>query len=237
MTRIVLAALALACITACGGKSGTLTLNLVTSPGDDPFADASQVRFTVGIDSPHVTTVPVSMGHFTYKISFKPNNTTGPVVIEALDAGGTVVAHGQTPYLLLSAVDQGPIAAWIGRPGRLAPAAAALPKAIAETASAYVPGLGILYAGGRDATGAALADTAVYDVFTHAIIATASMEKPRAGAVAAAASHVEAVVYGGAEDRSGFVVYDAQDVAAGPIATARVPRRVPFGFHGNWRPE
>ena len=32
-----------------------------------------------------------------------------------------------------------------------------------------------------------------------------------------------------------FVVYDAQDVAAGPIATARVPRRVPFGFHGNWR--
>jgi carotenoid cleavage dioxygenase len=44
-----------------------------------------------------------------------------------------------------------------------------------------------------------------------------------------------AVVYRGAEDRSDFVVYDAQDVAAGPIATAKVPRRVPFGFHGNWR--
>ena len=38
-----------------------------------------------------------------------------------------------------------------------------------------------------------------------------------------------------AEDRSDFVVFDAQDVAAGPIATAKVPRRVPFGFHGNWR--
>jgi carotenoid cleavage dioxygenase-like enzyme len=45
-----------------------------------------------------------------------------------------------------------------------------------------------------------------------------------------------AVVYRGAEDRSDFVVFDAQDVAAGPIATAKVPRRVPFGFHGNWKP-
>ena len=43
-----------------------------------------------------------------------------------------------------------------------------------------------------------------------------------------------AVVYRGAEDRSDFVVFDA-GVAAGPIATAKVPRRVPFGFHGNWR--
>ena len=37
------------------------------------------------------------------------------------------------------------------------------------------------------------------------------------------------------EDRSDFVVFDAQDVAAGPIGAAKLPRRVPFGFHGNWR--
>jgi carotenoid cleavage dioxygenase-like enzyme len=43
------------------------------------------------------------------------------------------------------------------------------------------------------------------------------------------------VVYRGAEQKSDFVVYDAQNVAAGPIGSARVPRRVPFGFHGNWR--
>ena len=58
-------------------------------------------------------------------------------------------------------------------------------RPIAETASTYVPGLGVVYSGGRDATGTALADTAVYDVFTHAIIATAPMQKPRAGGVAA----------------------------------------------------
>ena len=55
-------------VAACGGKSGTLTLTIVVSPRDDPFVDASSVRFTVG-DRTHVTTVPVSGGHFTYKIS------------------------------------------------------------------------------------------------------------------------------------------------------------------------
>jgi carotenoid cleavage dioxygenase-like enzyme len=43
-----------------------------------------------------------------------------------------------------------------------------------------------------------------------------------------------AVAYRGNEDRSDFLVYDAGAVAAGPIATAQLPRRVPFGFHGNW---
>ncbi len=43
-------------------------------------------------------------------------------------------------------------------------------------------------------------------------------------------------VYRGAENRSDFVVFEAGDVTAGPIATAQLPRRVPFGFHGNWAP-
>ena len=45
-----------------------------------------------------------------------------------------------------------------------------------------------------------------------------------------------AVAYRAQEDRSDLLVFEAQDVAAGPIAVAEVPRRVPFGFHGNWRP-
>ncbi|HEV2362827.1 MAG TPA: carotenoid oxygenase family protein [Caulobacteraceae bacterium] len=45
-----------------------------------------------------------------------------------------------------------------------------------------------------------------------------------------------ALVYRGDEDRSDFLVFDALGIEAGPIATAKLPRRVPFGFHGNWRP-
>jgi carotenoid cleavage dioxygenase-like enzyme len=46
---------------------------------------------------------------------------------------------------------------------------------------------------------------------------------------------VVAVVYRGAEDRSDFVVFDTGAIEAGPIGIAKLPRRVPFGFHGNWR--
>ncbi|HZL00030.1 MAG TPA: carotenoid oxygenase family protein [Caulobacteraceae bacterium] len=46
---------------------------------------------------------------------------------------------------------------------------------------------------------------------------------------------VIAVVYRGNEDRSDFLVFDAQDIPGGPLAAARIPRRVPFGFHGSWR--
>jgi carotenoid cleavage dioxygenase len=45
-----------------------------------------------------------------------------------------------------------------------------------------------------------------------------------------------ATVYRAATDTSDFVVFDAGEVAKGPIGTAELPRRVPFGFHGNWRP-
>jgi carotenoid cleavage dioxygenase-like enzyme len=44
-----------------------------------------------------------------------------------------------------------------------------------------------------------------------------------------------ATVYRPSEDRSDLAVFDAQDVARGPVGLAQLPRRVPFGFHGNWR--
>jgi carotenoid cleavage dioxygenase-like enzyme len=43
-------------------------------------------------------------------------------------------------------------------------------------------------------------------------------------------------VFRGRENRSDFVVFDAADIARGPIAAAQLPGRVPFGFHGNWAP-
>ena len=46
---------------------------------------------------------------------------------------------------------------------------------------------------------------------------------------------ITTVVYRGRDDTSELAILDARDVARGPIATARTPRRVPFGFHGNWR--
>ena len=44
-------------------------------------------------------------------------------------------------------------------------------------------------------------------------------------------------VYDKPSDTSEFVVLDATDVEATPVARVPLPQRVPFGFHGSWIPE
>jgi carotenoid cleavage dioxygenase len=43
------------------------------------------------------------------------------------------------------------------------------------------------------------------------------------------------LAYRGTERRSDLLVLDAQDPAAGPVATVELSHRVPHGFHGGWR--
>ena len=43
-------------------------------------------------------------------------------------------------------------------------------------------------------------------------------------------------VYDNTTDRSDLVILDAENLAAPPVATVHLPRRVPAGFHGNWLP-
>ncbi len=45
-----------------------------------------------------------------------------------------------------------------------------------------------------------------------------------------------ATVHDRAAGTSDLAVFDARDIAAGPIARIHMPRRVPFGFHVNWFP-
>ena len=75
-------------LTACGGRSGTLTLTIVTSPGDDPFGAAAAGALHRRHRRHQVPTVPVTMGHFTFKLSIKPDDMTGPIIVEALDTTG-----------------------------------------------------------------------------------------------------------------------------------------------------
>jgi carotenoid cleavage dioxygenase-like enzyme len=57
---------------------------------------------------------------------------------------------------------------------------------------------------------------------------------PRSDSAEEGDGWVTAVIWRAAENRSDFVVFEAQDIAKGPVGVAELPRRVPFGFHGNW---
>ena len=49
--------------------------------------------------------------------------------------------------------------------------------------------------------------------------------------------YVMTFVYDQGTDKSEFVITDASNIAAPPIARVKLPRRVPFGFHGSWIPD
>ncbi|BBZ30696.1 retinal pigment epithelial membrane protein [Mycolicibacterium madagascariense] len=57
---------------------------------------------------------------------------------------------------------------------------------------------------------------------------------PSDGPADESAGYYLGYVYDPARDGSDLVILDASDFAADPLATIALPRRVPFGFHGNW---
>ena len=57
---------------------------------------------------------------------------------------------------------------------------------------------------------------------------------PRDAAAEEGQGWLLAVAYRGRDSVSELLVLDALDVARGPVASAMLPRRVPFGFHGNF---
>lgn len=73
---------------------------------------------------------------------------------------------------------------------------------------------------------------------THHLGATSSSSEPvfvpRAADAPEGDGFLLSVVYRAEEDRSDLLVLDAQNLADAPLATVKLPHRVPMGFHGNW---
>ena len=58
---------------------------------------------------------------------------------------------------------------------------------------------------------------------------------PKSEAAAEGEGYVLAYVYDANRQASHLIVLDGQNVSSGPLATAYLDHRIPFGFHGNWR--
>jgi len=59
---------------------------------------------------------------------------------------------------------------------------------------------------------------------------------PRSPEAGEADGFVLALCHRAAENRSDLLILDAGNVDGEPLATVKLPHRVPYGFHGNWRP-
>ena len=59
---------------------------------------------------------------------------------------------------------------------------------------------------------------------------------PRTGSRDESDGYIVTYAYDGETLSTSFVILDAADIAAEPVATLRLPQRVPFGLHGSWLP-
>jgi carotenoid cleavage dioxygenase len=108
---------------------------------------------------------------------------------------------------------------------------------------------GLSYRHGYYAASAEGLDKVVFDSIAHVDLKTGKrvmhtfadgkpgepLFVPRAPDAAEGDGFLVSLVYRPSEDRSDLVVFDAMNVDRGPMGWAELPRRVPFGFHGNWR--
>jgi carotenoid cleavage dioxygenase len=98
---------------------------------------------------------------------------------------------------------------------------------------------------------AAPTDGSGFDSIVHIDMTTGSEERytpgpgryfaepvfvPRADQAPEGDGWLVTTMYDESRNLSDFVVLDAQSVQSGPVATVELPTRVPYGFHGNWRP-
>lgn len=58
---------------------------------------------------------------------------------------------------------------------------------------------------------------------------------PKSKTAEEGSGYLISIVYRANQNRSDLVIFDAENISDGPIATAELPHRVPHGFHGNWK--
>lgn len=171
-------------VTGCGGRKGTLSVDILVPEGADPFTNATQAVITVGEPPIMQRIVPVTGGRFDASIQFdvkSGNALTGPVIVEARDSSSRILGYGRTPVLALVPVDE-VVTVWVGRPGFAGRSPSNLTRGRVGISAGPIPRLGVLLAGGT-ANGAAVGDAEVYHEYTHSLLKAESVPTPRSGGV------------------------------------------------------
>ena len=189
--RPALLALALA---ACTGTTGTVTLDLATAPGSHVLDAVQRLRMT--ITNPHQVIEAGRTGTgFDLALDLDASGASGALIVEGFDAGGTLVACGQSPAFPLAAINAH-IVVYMAAPRSIerAPVTLGAPRSeVSGTALDY----GAVLAGGRDPAGAPSAAIAIYNAYDHSLVSGLPLPAARAGVAMATGNSGGVYLFGG----------------------------------------
>ncbi|HET9627419.1 MAG TPA: hypothetical protein VFP84_38940 [Kofleriaceae bacterium] len=185
--------LAMLAAAACGGTTGTVKVSLVTAAGSHVLDAVQKLRLTLSDPRQVVEATRTATG---FDLNFELDASTAPglLVVEGFDAGGALVACGQSPAFALDAIDAS-VAVYVAAPNSIATAPVKLATARSEIAATALT-FGVALAGGRAASGAPTTNLEVYNAFNHSIAVGAPLPAARAG-VAIASTNNQVLLFGG----------------------------------------
>lgn len=168
---VVLTALA-----GCAGQTGTVTVELATAPGSTLLDGVQTLRLVLTNPRRETTAERTSSG-FDLAIELPATTEAGALLVDGLDAAGTVIASGASPRFPLGAID-GHVIIYMAAPNSIGPSLVALtPRSeLAAGALAY----GAIFAGGRLETGAPSDAITIYNAFNHTLAVGMPLLAPRA---------------------------------------------------------
>lgn len=190
--KALLAAAAL--LAACDGRTGTVALELTTAPGSTVLDAVDRLRLTLTNPRAVFESVRTSSG-FDVVIDVEANGELGTLIVEGLDGAGTVVATGMSPRFQINAIDAR-IVIYVAAPMSIELSPQTLGPARAGVAGAALA-YGVIFAGGRDATGTASDAIAIYNAFDHSLTGGMTMPIARSDLVIGANATGGVYLYGG----------------------------------------
>ncbi len=179
---------------ACTGTTGTVTLDLATAPGSSVLDGVARLRLT--ITNPHqVIEAARTATGFDLALDLDATGGNGALIVEGLDAGGTLVACGQSPPFPVAAINAH-IVVYMAPPRSIALSPRTLPAPRSEvsgTALAY----GAVLAGGRDAGGAPSTEIAIYNAYDHTLVDGIPLPAARTGIALGTGTSGAVYLFGG----------------------------------------
>jgi hypothetical protein len=190
-------ALALVALAGCNGAVGDVTIGLTTAPGSTVLDSVQTLRLTI-TNPRQVTTVTRTDHGFDIVLDLPADGVTGAVIVEGLDASGARVAVGQSPPFPFGGIDAH-IVIYMAAPNTVGVAPVMLTPARSELGIGAL-GYGAIISGGRDASGAATDDVAIYNAFDHSLIGGLALPEKRIGQAIGAGANNVAYMFGGLDD-------------------------------------
>jgi len=188
-------ALALVLVAACESTTGTVRLELATAPGSTVMDAVETLRLSLTNPPETREAQRDSGGGFDVSLSFPAEGEITEITVEGLDPGGALVATGVSPPFALSPTNAR-VVIYVAPPMSIAPAPVALGPAREAVSGVALP-YGVLFAGGRDASGAASDAIAIYNVYDHTLAGGLAMPIKRSEVTLAASSSGLVYVLGG----------------------------------------